>query len=78
MQGELEKGVQASFLFAYCGRQEDDETGQKDMEIQMSQLTVETHFDAAHTLRGYRGKCEHLHGQRFKVVARVRARKLTR
>jgi 6-pyruvoyltetrahydropterin/6-carboxytetrahydropterin synthase len=42
----------------------------------MYQLTVETHFDAAHALRGYRGKCENLHGHRFRVVTRVRARKL--
>ena len=42
----------------------------------MYQLTAEAHFDAAHALRGYRGKCENLHGHRFRVVARVRARKL--
>ncbi len=42
----------------------------------MYQLTVESHFDAAHALRGYQGKCESLHGHRFRVVARVRAGKL--
>ena len=42
----------------------------------MYQLTVEAHFDAAHALRGYHGKCENLHGHRFRVLARVRARKL--
>ncbi|MFC1934826.1 6-carboxytetrahydropterin synthase QueD [Chloroflexota bacterium] len=39
-------------------------------------ISVEKHFDAAHFLRGYQGKCEALHGHRFKVVAKVTARKL--
>ena len=39
----------------------------------MYQILVETHFDAAHFLRGYRGKCEALHGHRFRVVAKVSA-----
>ena len=33
-------------------------------------------FDAAHSLRGYKGKCEALHGHRFKVVATVTGNKL--
>ena len=28
-------------------------------------------MDAAHFLRGYKGKCEALHGHRYRVVARV-------
>jgi len=35
------------------------------------QISVEQHFDAAHFLRGYRGKCEALHGHRFRVVVRI-------
>lgn len=42
----------------------------------MYEISVEKHFDAAHFLRGYKGKCEALHGHRFRVVARVRAAKL--
>ena len=42
----------------------------------MYQITVEQHFDAAHALRGYKGKCENLHGHRFRVVARLRTSKL--
>jgi len=37
------------------------------------EVSVEQHFDAAHYLRGYQGKCEALHGHRFKVVVRVKA-----
>jgi 6-pyruvoyltetrahydropterin/6-carboxytetrahydropterin synthase len=37
----------------------------------MYQISVEQHFDAAHFLRGYRGKCEALHGHRFRVVVKV-------
>ncbi len=39
----------------------------------MYQITIEQHFDAAHSIRGYQGKCEALHGHRFRVVARVTA-----
>ena len=42
----------------------------------MYQITIEQHFDAAHSLRGYRGRCEALHGHRFRVVARVSASKV--
>ena len=42
----------------------------------MYQLFVEEHFDAAHRLRNYQGKCENLHGHRYKVVARVETEKL--
>ena len=39
----------------------------------MYQVSIEQHFDAAHFLRGYQGKCEALHGHRFRVVAKVEA-----
>ena len=42
----------------------------------MYEISVEKHFDAAHFLRGYQGKCEALHGHRYRVVARVTADKL--
>ncbi len=38
----------------------------------MYDISVEMDFDAAHYLRGYQGKCESLHGHRFKVMATVR------
>ncbi len=42
----------------------------------MYQVSVEQHFDAAHFLRGYRGKCEALHGHRFQVVVRIKSAEL--
>lgn len=42
----------------------------------MYEISVEMDFDAAHALRGYQGKCEKLHGHRFKVVASVKGNKL--
>ncbi len=42
----------------------------------MYELTVEQEFDAAHALRGYQGKCERLHGHRFRVEVTVRATQL--
>jgi 6-pyruvoyltetrahydropterin/6-carboxytetrahydropterin synthase len=45
-------------------------------EDSMYQLFVEEHFDAAHYLPNYHGKCEKLHGHRFKVVARLEAAEL--
>jgi len=46
------------------------------MEAAMYELFVEDHFDAAHYLPEYQGKCERLHGHRFKVVVRVTADRL--
>ena len=42
----------------------------------MYQISVEQHFDAAHFLRGYQGKCEALHGHRFRVVVKVESSRL--
>lgn len=42
----------------------------------MYEISVRQEFDAAHCLRGYKGKCETLHGHRFQVVVNVRAEKL--
>jgi 6-pyruvoyltetrahydropterin/6-carboxytetrahydropterin synthase len=44
----------------------------------MYEISVEQEFEAAHYLRGYRGKCEKLHGHHFRVVAMLKARKLDR
>ncbi|MFC2012550.1 6-carboxytetrahydropterin synthase QueD [Chloroflexota bacterium] len=37
----------------------------------MYQVSIERHIDAAHYLRGYQGKCEAMHGHRYRIVARV-------
>ena len=42
----------------------------------MYEISVEKYFDAAHFLRGYQGKCESMHGHRYRVVVRVKAEKL--
>lgn len=42
----------------------------------MFELMVDTTFAAAHQLRGYKGKCEQLHGHNWKVQAHVVAEKL--
>ncbi len=42
----------------------------------MYEISVEKHFDAAHFLRGYRGKCEALHGHRYRIVAKVKTTQL--
>ena len=39
----------------------------------MYEITVEKHFDAAHYLRGYQGKCEAMHGHRYRVVVKIQA-----
>jgi 6-pyruvoyltetrahydropterin/6-carboxytetrahydropterin synthase len=42
----------------------------------MYEISVEKHFDAAHYLRGYQGKCEAMHGHRYRVVVKIKAAKL--
>jgi 6-pyruvoyltetrahydropterin/6-carboxytetrahydropterin synthase len=42
----------------------------------MYQVRVKRHFDAAHALRGYEGKCEAVHGHRYEVVVCVESAEL--
>lgn len=42
----------------------------------MYELMIETSFSAAHQLRGYRGKCEQMHGHNWKVQVHVTAERL--
>ena len=42
----------------------------------MYEVSVKEHFDAAHYLVGYGGKCENVHGHRFRVVATLRGDRL--
>jgi len=38
-------------------------------EEYMYEIKVKTHFAAAHNLKNYKGKCEHLHGHNWNVEA---------
>jgi len=42
----------------------------------MFEVSVKQHFDAAHYLRDYHGKCEELHGHRFEVVVSLKCDEL--
>ncbi|MBN2654508.1 MAG: 6-carboxytetrahydropterin synthase QueD [Nitrospirae bacterium] len=42
----------------------------------MFELTIETDFASAHQLRGYKGKCENMHGHNWKVQVTVTSDKL--
>jgi len=42
----------------------------------MYEVRVKRHFDAAHALRGYKGKCENTHGHRYEVVVCLEADEL--
>ena len=42
----------------------------------MYELMVESKFAAAHQLRGYKGKCENLHGHNWRVTVAVTAERL--
>lgn len=42
----------------------------------MHEISVTVFFSAAHNLRGYKGKCEELHGHNWKVEAALKGRKL--
>lgn len=42
----------------------------------MYRLRVKTHFDAAHYIRDYQGKCSREHGHRWEVEVEVEGREL--
>src|SRR3984893_10492522 len=42
----------------------------------MYEISVDETFAAAHHFRGYKGKCEHLHGHNYKVRVTVAGREL--
>lgn len=42
----------------------------------MFELMIETQFSSAHQLRGYKGKCERVHGHNWKVQVYVLAERL--
>ena len=42
----------------------------------MYTVSVQAHYDAAHSLRNYQGKCERLHGHRYVVEVAVQAEEL--
>ena len=42
----------------------------------MYRVSVRKHFDAAHYLRNYKGKCEQLHGHRLEVVVVLETQEL--
>lgn len=42
----------------------------------MFEISVEETFAAGHALRGYRGKCEKVHGHNYKVLVTVEGEKL--
>ncbi|MDY6911274.1 MAG: 6-carboxytetrahydropterin synthase QueD [Chloroflexota bacterium] len=42
----------------------------------MYRVSVRQHFDAAHYLRNYQGKCEQLHGHRFQAAVTLESPEL--
>ena len=42
----------------------------------MFEVMIERNFSSAHQLRGYKGKCENLHGHNYKIEVFARGREL--
>jgi len=42
------------------------------------EISIEKSFEAAHYLRGYKGKCENMHGHRYTIIVKMRAEKLNK
>jgi 6-pyruvoyltetrahydropterin/6-carboxytetrahydropterin synthase len=40
------------------------------------EVMIERHFSSAHQLRGYKGKCENLHGHNYRIEIYARGREL--
>jgi 6-pyruvoyltetrahydropterin/6-carboxytetrahydropterin synthase len=48
----------------------------KGLSNKMYELSIETQFAAAHQLRGYKGKCENMHGHNWRVQVSISSDKL--
>ena len=57
-----------AWRLAFCARD--------GSNINMYGLKTESSFDAAHFLTDYHGKCENLHGHRWRVVAYIEQEQL--
>jgi 6-pyruvoyltetrahydropterin/6-carboxytetrahydropterin synthase len=44
----------------------------------MFEVMIERNFSSAHQLRGYKGKCENLHGHNYKIEIYARGRELNK
>ncbi|HYY95004.1 MAG TPA: 6-carboxytetrahydropterin synthase QueD [Pyrinomonadaceae bacterium] len=44
----------------------------------MFEVMIERNFSSAHQLRGYRGKCENLHGHNYRIEIYARGRELNK
>lgn len=44
----------------------------------MYEIRIEKYFSAAHSLRGYKGKCENLHGHNWKIEVIICSEKLNK
>jgi len=64
-----EPGVFCVFLIDFC-------QCMQYYHQSMYELMVESKFSAAHQLRGYKGKCEKLHGHNWRVTMAVTAERL--
>ena len=42
----------------------------------MYEIVVEQQIESAHYLRGYKGKCENVHGHTYGIIVRLKAAKL--
>lgn len=42
----------------------------------MYYITTEASFDAAHFLKGYKGKCKNIHGHRWRVLIKIQSEEL--
>jgi 6-pyruvoyltetrahydropterin/6-carboxytetrahydropterin synthase len=48
------------------------------IELRMFQVSVEETFSSGHALRGYRGKCENVHGHNYRVQVTLTGPQLDR
>jgi 2-amino-4-hydroxy-6-hydroxymethyldihydropteridine diphosphokinase/queuosine biosynthesis protein QueD len=73
-----ESGVKRLGKMVVSSRTEENPDGRKGTGDRMYTISVERDFDAAHYLREYGGKCENLHGHRFRVIVSVSGTRLNK
>ncbi len=59
-----------------AAQEQTDNMGERETLAGLFEVMIERNFSSAHQLRGYKGKCENLHGHNYKIEIYARGSEL--